>query len=292
MKKVVFLVLSLIRTVVFAGDEAIFKNDLINPLHKTVTGNVSVFSLPYFLKGRRVWVYLPPNYDKETSKSYPVLYMQDGQNLFDSKESFAGEWEVDESLEKIFSQNQASPFIVVGVDNGGAERLSEYTPWKDLRYGGGGADEYLKNLKDYLMPEINRRYRTKTGPENTFIGGSSLGGLLSAYAVFAYPQIWGGALSMSPSYWWADKKFLDWFSSVKKPDNIVFYQDIGNKEGGEEAEEHLNNFREAERLFLNKGFVKNKDFFSLEFEGHYHNEKFWALRFPQAVILIFPVKYL
>ena len=151
----------------------------------TITGHVESFTFPAFLSGRRVWVYLPPGYDMSSAR-YPVLYMHDGQNLFDVRTSFAGEWQVDEACESRIAGGALRPLIVVGIENG-PNRIAEYTPWPDQAYGGGGADAYLAAIRDVLIPEVDRRYRTLSGPNFRWMAGSSLGGLVSLYAGLDLP---------------------------------------------------------------------------------------------------------
>ena len=254
----------------------------------TVTGDVSIFALPYFLGGRRVWVYLPPGYAADPARRYPVLYMHDGQNLFDAAASYAGEWQVDESCENLILSGQVQPLIVVGIENGGAARMDEYTPWPDKEYGGGKADAYLAALKNILKPEIDRRYRTLPGAANTFMAGSSLGGLLSAYAGYTDPDTWGGIIALSPSYWWDGQQFAAWAAPRPKPALRFFYQDMGTREGGADpgVNDYIGTLRKVETLALAQGFKDGKDFYSFEAPGQNHSEASWASRFPFILKLL------
>ena len=252
----------------------------------TITGDVSVINLPFFLGGRRVRVYLPPGYAANPSARYPVLYMHDGQNLFDASTSYSGEWGVDEACESLIRAGEIPPLIVVGVDNGGAARLDEYTPWADAEHGGGKGAAYLAALAEVLKPEIDRRYRTRPDAKNTFMAGSSLGGLLSAYAGYAQPGIWGGVIAMSPSYWWSAGKFAAWAAARTKPPLEFFYQDMGTAEGGAEAAEYIKTLRKVETLALAQGFKGGRDFYSIEAKGHTHSEASWAWRFPFILKLL------
>jgi hypothetical protein len=149
----------------------------------TAADNVHVmddeFYMPQLDRYRRIWVYLPPDYE-ETEDHYPVIYMHDGQNLFDASTSFVGEWEVDETLNDLFDEGYKVP-IVVGIDNGGTERINEYTPWVNPGYGGGQGNLYLEFIVETLKPHIDQYYRTLPGRDHTAIWGSSLGGLISQY---------------------------------------------------------------------------------------------------------------
>lgn len=260
------------------------------PVYKggTVTGDVSVFALPYLLGGRRIWVYLPPGYHSDPGRRYPVLYMHDGQNLFDASASFAGEWNIDETCEDLILSGKIPPLIVVGIENAGAARMDEYTPWPDKEYGGGKADAYLAALKNILKPEIDRRYRTLPDARNTFMAGSSLGGLLSAYAGYANPAVWGGVIAMSPTYWWASERFASWAAARPKPRLRFFYQDMGDSEGGADTgyTDYIGMLRRVKTAALAQGFREGADFFSIEAAGQNHSEASWSSRFPYALKLL------
>lgn len=145
--------------------------------------------------------------------------MHDAQNLFDSKTSYAGEWNVDEKLDSINAQ-----IIVVGIEHGNDKRMEELTPFKNEKYGGGNADAYLQFIVKTLKPEIDRTYRTKTKTKNknTIIMGSSLGGLVSFYAVLKYPEIFGKAAVFSPSFWFSNKIYA-FANENKKLKTKIFF---------------------------------------------------------------------
>ena len=144
---------------------------------------------------RRIWVYLPGDY-AISEKRYPVLYMQDGQNLFDVKTSFSGEWEIDEYLDSIDYAG-----IVVGIDNGGDLRINEYNPNDNEEFGLGLGRQYLQVVTSILKPYIDERFRTIPGPGHTSIAGSSMGGLISFYAGLYHPKVFGAVGVFSPSFW-------------------------------------------------------------------------------------------
>ena len=164
----------------------------------TASKQVSFFTIeaPQLNSERKIWVYLPIEYKTNSSKKYPVIYMHDGQNLFDQKTSYAGEWNIDETLDSIRGQ-----VIIVGIENGGEKRIDELTPFKNEKYGGGKAEAYLDFIVSTLKPKIDATYRTKTNAHNTCIMGSSLGGLVSFYAALKYPAIFGKVACFSPSFW-------------------------------------------------------------------------------------------
>ncbi len=172
----------------------------------TAAANVQIltntFSMPQLGRTRRIWLYLPPQY-ADPSKRFPVFYMHDGQNLFDKKTSFSGEWQVDETLNALAAQGDRA-CIVVGIDNGGGSRLDEYSAYKNARYGGGQGAAYAKFVVETLKPYIDANYRTLSDRTNTAVGGSSMSGLISMYIAAEYQNVFSKALIFSPSLWFAD----------------------------------------------------------------------------------------
>ncbi|MES2418035.1 MAG: alpha/beta hydrolase-fold protein [Bacteroidota bacterium] len=158
----------------------------------------TAFFIPQLNTKRRVWIYLPVSYGL-IPKKYPVLYMHDGQNLFDESTSSFGEWGIDELLDQLIA-NGGKEWIVVGIDHGGSERLMEYNPYNS-KYGKGKGRAYVDFLVHSLKPYIDRHYRTFKGSKNTAIAGSSMGGLISMYAIAAYPHVFGKAGIFSPAFW-------------------------------------------------------------------------------------------
>lgn len=157
-----------------------------NAQESTASKNVSTFTIeaPQLKTSKKIWIYLPEGYSATAKKKYSVIYMHDAQNLFDKKTSFVGEWNVDEKLDSLKAQ-----VIVVGIEHGNEKRIDELTPFKNEKYGGGKADEYVDFIVKTLKPYIDKNYQTKTKAKNTLIMGSSLGGLVSYYAVFKYPEV-------------------------------------------------------------------------------------------------------
>ena len=162
------------------------------------------FAIPQLGRARRVWLYLPPDY-ATSAKRYPVLYMHDGQNVFDAATSFAGEWGIDETLDSLHALGDRGA-IVVAVDNGGEHRMDEYNPWRaaDARHGGGEGKAYVEWMVRTLKPWIDARYRTMPDARHTGIMGSSMGGLISLYAALEYPRVFGRAGVFSCACWVAD----------------------------------------------------------------------------------------
>jgi len=236
---------------------------------------------------RRVWVYLPPSYAREPERRFPVLYLQDAQNVFDGATAFlAGkEWEVDETVERLVGEGRIEPLIVVAVDNGGERRIFEYTPTRDRRQeGGGGADAYGRMLVEELKPWVDRTYRTRPEPEQTGIGGSSMGGLVSLYLGLKRPDVFGRIAALSTSVWWDDRflvRFVDALPS--KPDTRVWV-DIGTSEGFSAVPDT----RALRDALVRKGWREGADLRYVEAAGAPHDETAWAKRMPAVLEFLFP----
>ncbi|MEP6927109.1 MAG: alpha/beta hydrolase-fold protein [Ginsengibacter sp.] len=198
----------------------------------TASANVKVIDTAFFIpqlnRTRRIWVYLPPDYIN-TKNYYPVLYMHDGQNLFDNATSYSGEWGIDEYLDSIYPLRKKE-VIVVGIDNGLSKRMNEYNPYTFKQYGKGEGDAYVDFLVNSLKPFIDKNYRTLPNKTNTYIAGSSMGGLISFYAVLKYPAVFGGAGIFSPAFWTAPDIDGLVISKTKKINARLFFY-AGCKEG-------------------------------------------------------------
>jgi predicted alpha/beta superfamily hydrolase len=247
---------------------------------RTATANVSVmdasFYIPQFDRTRRIWVYLPPDY--ETSGAYyPVLYMHDGQNLFDAYYSFAGEWQIDESLNRMISEGVPAS-IVIGIDNGGSERINEYTPWGNAGYGGGQGDRYVEFLVETLKPFIDKTFRTLPDRENTGIMGSSLGGLISYYAGLKYQEVFSKIGIFSPSFWFSDSSYVMARNTEKRFDRQMYFL-AGGKEGvGNEVIIDCQNMIDT---LLSSGFSASEMKLVSKADGQ-HSEWFWRQEFPDC----------
>ena len=257
----------------------------------TLSGNVTTradFSSPFLGGPRRVWVYLPPSYDKESERRFPVLYLQDGQNVFDGATAFiAGkEWRADESAERLLWDGALEPLIVVALDNGGERRVAEYTPVPDpQRKLGGQADAYGRVLIDELKPWVDRNYRTQPGPEATGIGGSSLGGLVSLYLGLSHPEVFSRIASLSTSVWWADRFIVGFVDRLPAKTKTRIWTDVGTREGGRRSLDDARALRDA---LVRKGWQEGGDLRHLEAEGAPHNEDAWAKRLPDVLRFLFP----
>lgn len=248
----------------------------------TATENVKIisekFEIPQLKTTRRIWIYLPKDYET-THKNYSVMYLQDAQNLFDDATSYAGEWQVDETLNKIFEKTGKS-FIVVGIDNGGEKRMEELSPYKNAKYGGGNGDNYVKFIVETLKPFIDKNYRTKPQRKFTTIGGSSLGALISVYAAVKYPETFGKVLAFSSAFWFNAKELNEFISSSKVNLKQQKYYFIQGKHEDEDMEEQTNRVIEN----LKSKNVKSKNIFLKIDEDGKHNELYWRREFEAAVL--------
>ncbi len=238
------------------------------------------FDMPQLNSQRRIWVYLPPDY-YQSQKSYPVIYLHDGQNLFDQSTSYSGEWKIDESLDDL-SKNTGLGFIAVGIDNGGSDRLSEYSPTPNSKYGGGRGDQYVQFLLKNLKPFIDKTFRTLSDRENTLIMGSSMGGLISMYAVIEYPEIFGKAGVFSPSFWYTEGHSYWHVLNKGRKDRVKIYMMAGGKEGRNMANDML----AMKRTLQVSGFPDREVFHKVHADGE-HKEWFWSREFLPALYWLF-----
>ena len=236
---------------------------------------------------RNLIVYLPPDYDQRSHHAYPVLYLHDGQNLFDPATSFAGKtWEVREHADAAIAAGEIEPLIIVGVYNTGTRRIAEYTPERDWQRGGGEADHYGRLLIDEIMPFIASRYRIRKDRDATGLGGSSLGGLVSLYLGLRYAQHFGKLAVMSPSVWWNHKAILGTLNELAPQiwERPKVWLDVGDKEGRRTAQdaEQL-----ARRLRANGWKLGDTLHFERIPEGT-HDETSWAQRVRPMLRFLFP----
>ena len=251
------------------------------PKQSTALKNVKVidtaFYMPQLQRTRRVWIYLPPGYES-SGKKYGVLYMQDGQNVFDDATSYAGEWGVDECIDTMGKKTEEC--IVVAVDNGLDKRLNEYCPYDfslsgiAVNYGSnkGEGAQYVDFLVKTLKPFIDKNYRTVKKRGNTFIAGSSMGGLISLYAALRYPKVFGGAGIFSPAFWVGPEIFDDMKSRGHKVKAKIYFY-AGKLEGETMVPYTIRAFDEMHRV------SKSKMELVIRAEG-LHNEQRWRIEFP------------
>jgi len=251
--------------------------------NSTAAENVQIidesFYIPQLDRYRRIWIYLPPNYEN-TSINYPVLYMHDGQNLFDRYTSFSGEWEVDETLNNMAQEGVHVP-IVIGIDNGGSERINELTPWVNEQYGGGDGAEYMAFIVETLKPYVDENYRTDTSRKSTGILGSSLGGLISHYGALKYQNVFGKAGVFSPSYWFSDSVWA-FTGEMGKQQEIKLYQ----MAGGQESASMVPNMQAMNDSLKALGFSAEELNVKVVPNGQ-HNEALWRNEFAAAYLWLF-----
>jgi enterochelin esterase-like enzyme len=238
----------------------------------------------------RVW--LPPGYDdaENEGRYYPVLYLNDGQNLFESATAFAGvEWQVDETADRLIREGVVPPLIVVGMDNTGKDRIREYMPYRSmhprmLRVRGRYYPDFL--MKE-VMPFVGRNYRVATGPENTGLGGSSLGGLIALYTVMARPGVIGRLLLESPSLWASGRQLVNESRSARIWPERIFLA-VGTSEAGsaERSRTVVDDVRELAAI-LRRAVLSEKRLRLVIRDGAGHNEAAWAERFPEALQFLF-----
>lgn len=240
-----------------------------NTASKNVRIIDTAFVIPQLNRTRRIWVYLPDDYNTG-NKRYPVIYMHDGQNLFDEASAFAGEWGIDELLD-----TAKKKCIIIGIDNGGLKRMNEYNPYDNERFGKGEGKQYVDFIAKTLKPYIDKRYRTLKDKKNTAIAGSSMGGLISMYAIVRHPQVFGTAGVFSPSFWIAPGLISDLQKTVKpsthRQSRIYFY--AGEQESKTLAMETLQVFETMRQKAGCKMEVR------INAEGQ-HNEPTWRQEFP------------
>jgi predicted alpha/beta superfamily hydrolase len=261
-------------------------------IEPVLTGNIRkhpAFASRY-LGPRNLIVYLPPGYERETSRRYPVLYMHDGQNIFDA--SAAGmEWQMDEQAEALISAGTIEPVIIVGVANTAA-RTDEYTPTRIeekgpdgsvVWSGGGKADLYGRLLIEEVKPFIDRTYRTLPGPESTALGGASFGGLVSLHLGLAHPQVFGKLLAVSPAVRWDDSVILETIAALPAKTGQRIWVDMGTAE-----EDHaIPAARRLRDALIAKGWVFGSDLAYLEQDGGGHDEIAWASRVEPMLRFLF-----
>jgi predicted alpha/beta superfamily hydrolase len=210
------------------------------------------------------------------NRRYPVLYMHDGQNLFDPETAFQkGEhWRVGETATALIEAGRLDPLIVVGIHNTGPARIQEYTPTADTRLGGGLADAYGRLIVDELKPFIDATYRTLTDAPNTGLGGSSLGGLVTLHLGYRYPRVFSKLAVLSPSVWWDRRAILRTVRSTRPRPPLRIWVDMGTAEG----RRGLDDARLLKAALVGAGFREGQDLHYAEYEGATHSEAAWATR--------------
>lgn len=235
---------------------------------------------------RDLIVYLPPGYDSQPQRSFPVLYLHDGQNLFDGATSFIPgmDWHVGQTADQGILEGRVEPLVIVGIYNAGKQRLGEYTPTRAPKLGGGRANRYAKFLLDEVRPFVQSNYRVKQDVENTGIGGSSLGGLVSLYVGLSHPNLFGKIAALSPSVWWNERVILRFAAAAPVQPLPGIWLDIGTREGPRIVED-VERFRD---ILIRKGWLLGWNLHYERVEGAEHNEAAWAQRVGPFLQFLFP----
>jgi len=232
----------------------------------------TVFDMKPLPRKRRIWLYLPPDY-AHSGRAYPVIYMQDGQNLFDNATAFAGEWGIDKYMATLPDDQNA---IIVGIENGSEHRLAEYTPIQHPKHGGGEAKAYLDFVAHNLKPHMDSHYRTLPERENTCLWGSSLGGILAFWGAITHPHVFGKIGAFSPAFWIVP----DWTFHIEtahhQPQPRIHI--VG---GTRESKYMVAHCKEATKILRKKGFSRKNLKLTIIPEAT-HSEYFWGTQFPNA----------
>jgi predicted alpha/beta superfamily hydrolase len=249
--------------------------DRIAPFTSRILGN-----------GRQITIYVPAGYDERPERRYPVLYMHDGQNLFDADRAFipGQHWRLSEAADSAIGERTAEPAIIVGIDNGGAMRIDEYTPTRDPdRNMGGRAQHHAQMIMEEIKPMIDARYRTFPDAANTGIGGASLGGLVSLHLALKYPTVFGRVAAMSPSVWWHNRVIVREVDDLPADVRPRVWLDIGGREGAEA----LDGARTLRDTLKEHGW-NNQNFRYHEDRRGDHSERSWATRARMMLEFLFP----
>jgi len=267
------------------------KTEPVAPAQQIAGGNLLLHELRSAIFGntRLLRVWLPPAYDKSSSTRYPVLYLNDGQNLFDPATAFAGvHWQVGETASRLIAEQKIPPLILVGIDNT-KNRIREYVPYRstDPRVFFSKGKDYPNFLRYELMPLIEGQYPVLTGPEHTGLGGSSLGGLITLYTQLVAPGLFGRALIESPSLFVANRKILEQSRPFRDWPTRT-YLATGTREVGDQEKDAriVGDVRELESILRAAGLDDQRLKVRID-EGATHSESAWAARFPDALQFLF-----
>lgn len=234
------------------------------------------FPSAFLTHERDITVYLPPGHGTLRT-ACPVLYLHDGQNLFEPERAHvAGQhWRVGETVDALVSAGDVPPVVVVGIDNTGTSRIHEYTPTADQRLGGGQADAYGRFLIEELKPFIEETYRTRSDSGGVGLGGSSLGGLVTLHLGLTRPGVFGSLVAMSPSVWWDRRVILNTVRRARPRPAARIWVDMGTAEG----HRALDDARLLKAALVGAGWKVGRDLHYAEYEGGTHSEAAWADRF-------------
>ena len=237
---------------------------------------------------RDIIVYLPPKYDEASDRSYPVLLMHDGQNLFDGRTSFVPgrTWQVGEHADQAIAAGEIEPLVIVGIYNTGDRRLAEYSPDRNVQMGGGEAEAYGNLITRELLPWIRERYRVREGRESTGMAGSSLGGLVTLFLGLRHAQLFGRLGALSPSVWWNRKSILGFVNEYAPQvwERPRVWLDVGDKEGTRTVRD----IEQLARRLKANGWQPGHSLHFERVQGGTHDEASWATRVRPMLRFLFP----
>ena len=246
------------------------------------------FHSSYLPDDRDVIVYLPSGYEDQPEQAYPVLYMHDGQNLFDGRTSFVKDrtWQMREHADAAIEAGEIEPLVIVGIYNTGDRRIAEYTHDRDWKLGGGEANAYGRLITQELMPWIASQYRVRQERGSTGLGGSSLGGLVTLYLGLRHPEIFGRLSMLSPSVWWNHKSILSYMNEHAPQvwERPKVWLDIGDREG----HKALRDVEQLARRLKANGWRPGETMFFEKVHGGTHDEASWATRVRAMLRFLFP----
>lgn len=233
------------------------------------------FEMPQLNKKRKIWALLPHDY-YESSEHYPVLYLQDAQNLFNDNAAF-GNWEIDKKL-AVMSEYKIGKIIIIAIEHAEADRIKEYNVGKTV-LGVGQGKKYIRFVTDTLKPFVDQKYRTRSGRESTGIGGSSMGGLVSVYSGLMYPEVYGKLMIFSPSLWVVPKMDFSGADFDEPSDTKVYLY-----AGGEESATMIGHLKQFKNNLLKSAIASDKIKIKLSINDQgKHNETYWSDEFPKAI---------
>jgi predicted alpha/beta superfamily hydrolase len=235
----------------------------------------------------RYQVLLPPSYEEQRHKRYPVLYAQDGQALWTTSSDPFGVWRLDQSIDQLLELAVMEELIVVGIETS-SDRMDKLSPVRDKAYGGGRAQAHLDAMADVLKPHIDTAYRTRAGRDDTGLIGSSLGGLFSFFAAWNRPDVFGKAACLSSSFWWANRYMIRAVDYAPPPRPLIYLDSGVALNPDEERQDGFQHTRSMHRALVRAGYTDGVDLHRLAFPGQYHSTGAWAARVAIPLQLLFP----
>jgi enterochelin esterase-like enzyme len=239
-------------------------------------------------------VLLPPSYDEQETREYPVVYAQDGQSLWSTSQDPYGIWHLDDEVDHLYELGAIEELILVAIHTSD-ERVERLSPTPDPKYGGGKGPEHLAALLDHLLPHIDENFRTRTEPEDTCVLGSSMGGLFSFYAAWERPDVFGKAACLSSSFWWANRWLVRHVQRSRTPTpKPIFYIDSGapirSMETDPSARDGFHDTRSMFRALSDHAYTPGVDMNWLVFTNAKHNADAWRARIAIPLQILFPPK--